>query len=244
MKKIALISAIAISSLLYNTASAQIRLNFGIRFSPRPVYVPERVVVQQPVEYAEPANYDGDEDYYYLPDVDAYYSVPEQCYYYNDGDQWISAAYLPGAYRDYDWRSARRYEVRAPRPFMHNDYYRTRFNGVAFNGHWDRGYNHNYANESRFDRGQYRNDEQRFNNDGGRGGYSRQYDQNRDQHFDNSRGHFDNNRGQFDNNRGQDNRRNDHGRDHNMGSAQQHFAQNNFQGNDRGGRDSHRQARF
>ena len=105
MKKLALISAIAIGSLLsYNTASAQIRVHFGIRFAPRPVYVPARVVVAAPaqVEYNESANYDGDEDYYYLPDVDAYYSNTENCYYYNNGDSWISTTYLPGAYRDYD----------------------------------------------------------------------------------------------------------------------------------------------
>ncbi len=168
MKKLAIISAIALSGLLYNTASAQIRIHLGLHFNPRPIYVPARVVVQdQPVAYTEPANYDGDEDYYYLPDVDSYYSVTDQCYYYNDGSNWVSAAYLPGAYRDFDWRNARRFEVRAPRPFMHNDYYRARYNGVAFNGHWDRGYNPGYVTASHFNHDQFRNDDHRFDNRGG-----------------------------------------------------------------------------
>ena len=161
MKKLIITSAIALSGLIYNTANAQIRIHLGLNFGPRPVvYEPARVVVAQPAEYCEPANYNGGEDYYYLPEVDAYYSIPNQCYYYNDGGQWVSAAYLPGAYRDFDWRTARRFEVRAPRPFMHNDYYRTRYNGVAFNGHWDRGYNRGRSD-------------------------NRQFDQNRNQHFDN-----------------------------------------------------------
>ncbi len=167
MKKLVLISAITMSGLFYNTANAQIRLRFGINFGPRPV-----VVQSAPVAYCEPANYNGDEDYYYLPDVDAYYSVNEQCYYYMDGDQWISAAYLPGAYRDFDWRSVRRFEVRAPRPFMHNDYYRARYNGVAFNGRWDvrNDYRGGFADNHdrdyrRFDNhDRYRRDDDRFVN--------------------------------------------------------------------------------
>ena len=38
MKQLVLISAIAISGLLFNnTADAQIRIRFGLNFSPRPV---------------------------------------------------------------------------------------------------------------------------------------------------------------------------------------------------------------
>ncbi|MDB5022991.1 MAG: hypothetical protein JWP78_746 [Mucilaginibacter sp.] len=220
MKKIVVISAIAVSGLLFNTADAQIRVHLGFNFG-TPVYVHERVAAQPAaIEYVEPANYDGDEDYYYIPEVDAYYSVPEECYYYNSGGRWVSGAYLPGAYRDFNWRNARRYEVRAPRPFMHNDYYRARYNGVAFNGRWDRGYSRGYANENRFNHDQYRTDDRRFNDNGARGGYSRQYNQNSEQHFDNSRG-----------------------RDRGMG-GQQHFAENRFQRNDKGDRDNHRPGRF
>lgn len=163
MKKLILVSAIAISGLFYNTASAQIRVGFGIRFNTPRVYVPQRVVVaeQAPVVYNEPVNYDGDEDYYYLPDVDAYYSVTDQCYFYNDGGNWVSAAYLPGDYHDYDWRSVRHFEVRAPRPFMHDDYYRNRYNGVAFSGQWNRGENRTYTTNYRVNGDQYRNDQYR-----------------------------------------------------------------------------------
>ncbi|MDB5018848.1 MAG: hypothetical protein JWQ84_3680 [Mucilaginibacter sp.] len=135
MKKLIILSAIAMSGLIYNTADAQIGLRVGFRFGPA------RVAVEQAPVYT-----DGD-DYYYLPDVDAYYSVNEQCYYYNDGYNWISAAYLPGAYRDYDWRNAARYEVRAPRPYLHDDVYRSRYNGrpVAEWSHNE--YNNRFEND-------------------------------------------------------------------------------------------------
>ncbi|MFI5162295.1 MAG: hypothetical protein ACHQHN_13535 [Sphingobacteriales bacterium] len=165
MKKLFLMSAIAMSSLFYNTANAQMRVSLGLHFGSPRVYVPQRVVVaeQTPMVYHEPVNYDGNEDYYYLPDVDAYYSVTDQCYFYNDGGNWVSAAYLPGAYRDYDWRSVRHFEVRATRPFMHDDYYRNRYNGVALNGQWNRGYGRGYNNDNHVNHDQYRNDQ--FRND-------------------------------------------------------------------------------
>jgi len=162
MKRLILIAAMVMSGICYNAANAQIRVHVGLNFGYPRAYVPARVVVAQPapVVYEQPANYNEDasyndnaDDYYYLPDVDAYYSVPNQCYYYNNGDNWVSAAYLPGAYRDYDWRSARHYEVRAPRPFMHNDFYRARFNGAAFNGRWNERYNDNHYRHVDYNRG-------------------------------------------------------------------------------------------
>jgi hypothetical protein len=153
MKKLAILSAIAMSGLIYSTANAQIGIRVGLRFATPRV----GVVVEQAPVYEQPAqvNYDNGEDYYYLPDVDAYYSVNEQCYYYFDGDSWISAAFLPGAYRDYDWRTARRYEVRASRPYMHDDIYRSRYNGHA-EGVFARG------NNDRMQRG-YGNNQERYN---------------------------------------------------------------------------------
>lgn len=155
MKRLAIISAIVLSGIFYNTASAQVRLHLGIHFGVPHVYVPPRVaVVASTPVYNDAVNYADDDDYYYLPDVGAYYSVPEQCYYYNNGEAWVSAAYLPG-YRDFDWRSARRFEVRADRPYMHDDFYRARFGGVVNRGYvnsyrTDGGWNgRNYADNNR-----------------------------------------------------------------------------------------------
>jgi len=247
MKKLAIISAIAISGLFYNSANAQFGLHIGIRLFPHRVYVPQPVVVVQPQEpvYQEPVVSDDSEnddcDYYYLPDVGAYYNVDDQCYYYQDGDNWVSAAYLPGVYHDFDWRYARRYEIRQSRPFLHNDFYRSRYQG------FDRNIAR-YHNDFRmgFD---YRHDNNYAYN------YNRRFD---DHRFDN-RGrfgqHFDNNDHRFDN-RGQDNRFNqeyqyrdrnnfNNGRHNDQNQNQyrdnQRMAQNN---NGFGGRGHDRRDRF
>lgn len=135
MKKLAILSAIVAGSLFISKANAQVSIHLGINIPAHRVYVPAPpppVVEEQPVyDDNDNVNVSDDDDYYYLPEVEAYYNVGAGCYYYNDGSRWVSCAYLPGAYRDYNWRSAVRYEVRAPRPFMHHDFYRSRWGGYA-----------------------------------------------------------------------------------------------------------------
>jgi hypothetical protein len=159
MKKTALISAIIIGGLFTATANAQIAVSLGFHFRTHRAYEPTgQIAAEVPVYRENPnENYYNDDDYYYLPDVGAYYDVTAQSYYYNDGYNWVSAAYLPG-YRDYDWRNARRYEVRTTRPYLHDDFYRSRYEGHA--GNWGRNDNA-YGN---YNRGGYRTQEQRFDN--------------------------------------------------------------------------------
>lgn len=129
MKKVALISALALSGLFYTTANAQI-FQVGVRLGGGrgPVIQASVAAPVATVSYAD--------DYYYLPEVDAYYSVADEEYYYNDGITWVSAPYLPGAYRNYNWRNVRRYEVHAYRPYLNHSVYRDRYRGNDFN--WGR----------------------------------------------------------------------------------------------------------
>lgn len=183
MKKIYLLSAMVLAGLFANKAQAQISVHIGFNVPVRHVYVP---APQPEVIYND--DFDNSDDYYYLPDVEAYYSIPLQCYFYNDGNRWIRSQYLPGAYRNYDWRSARRFEVRGRRPYMNHDVYRGRWGGNANRGDWNHR-NNDYANRGDYGRGnnnawgrdnnrgdQGRNDNrggwgQRDNNQG-RGGYN------------------------------------------------------------------------
>jgi hypothetical protein len=206
MKKIALISALAIGGLLSNTANAQIGIRLGFHFGARPVYVPAaHIAVEAPVYQDNVVVQDNDgDDYYYLPDVDAYYNVDEQSYYYNDGDNWVSAAYLPG-HRDYDWRYARRFEVRASRPYLNDRFYSSRYGGYNRGSYEGRV----YADRD-FRRDSYRQPEQRFDNRNewnrrdraeqgfeGRGGYAQPQQFNNDRHDNGQPQQFNRGQGSF-----------------------------------------------
>lgn len=164
MKKLIIISAMVLGGLGVKTANAQIGIRINLHLGGQPVYVP----APEPVEPV----YD---DYYYLPEVEAYYSVGEHCYYYQDGNRWISAAYLPGMYRNYDWRTSRRFEIHTNRPFMQHDVYRGKFGGYSNRADF---YARAYPGRDRYDRGreQYGN---RDWNQSNRGGYDRHDDRDR-----------------------------------------------------------------
>ena len=61
-------------------------------------------------------------EYYYLPDVEAYYYVPRHQFVYLSGGSWVFSAYLPGRYRNYDLYSGYKVVINEPRPYLH---YRT-----------------------------------------------------------------------------------------------------------------------
>ncbi|MGF7040681.1 hypothetical protein [Mucilaginibacter lappiensis] len=244
MKKLILLSAIAAGGLFYtNKADAQISIHLGVNIPVHRVYVPapRPVVVEEASVYDdENVQADYNDDYYYLPEVEAYYSVPNHCYYYNDGNSWVTATYLPGAYRNYDWRSAVRYEVRAPRPYLRHDIYRSRWGGYTGDrsnwGHrFDRRFNGGYAYQNRDNRSWDRGNQNR----GNWGGRSNQND-NRDrgnwggrsnQNDNNNRGNWGGRSNQNDNNNrgnwgGQhSDNRNNGGRNHNDNNNQR-FAEN------------------
>jgi len=195
MKKLIIMSALVMGGLGVKTADAQIGIRVNLHFGGQPVYAPAPPpVINEPV-------YD---DYFYLPEVEAYYSVGERCYYYNDGERWISAAYLPGRYHDFDWRSARRYEVRTNRPYLRHDVYRGKFGGYV---NRDQFYARAYPGRGReqFDnRGGFnRHDEERGRNQyDNRGGWNRDNDRN-DNRNDNYPGRNQGGYDQPDRNQGQ-----------------------------------------
>lgn len=87
MKKLLLAFALLIGATsFYGIAEAQ-NINISINIGRQPAW--------GPVGY----EYVG---YYYFPDIDCYYDVNLSMFYYRDRGRWISARYLPYAYRHYD----------------------------------------------------------------------------------------------------------------------------------------------
>jgi hypothetical protein len=63
-------------------------------------------------------------DYYYLPDIDAYYNVPRRQYVYLREGHWTFSSCLPYQYRDYDLNRGYKVVINDPTPYRNNTRYR------------------------------------------------------------------------------------------------------------------------
>ena len=133
MKKQLVVFGLILSSLMF-TAHAQVRVNINIGSQPE----------WGPVGY-------NHVDYYYMPDMDVYYYVPQRQFIYLQGNNWVFGASLPARYRDYDLYGCYKVVVNEPRPYLRNDYYRTRYGGyrgrrgqVIIRDRWERHDNGNH----------------------------------------------------------------------------------------------------
>jgi hypothetical protein len=109
MKKFIVLFIFVMSAFAYRSA-AQVSVNINI--GSQPVWGPPGY------DYAE---------YYYLPDIDAYYYVPQRQFIYLEGNHWIFAAGLPPRYRDFDLYHSYKVVINEPRPYLHHEIYRERY---------------------------------------------------------------------------------------------------------------------
>lgn len=68
--------------------------------------------------------------YYYLPDVEAYYDVPSAMFIYQSGGVWIHRTYLPVRYRNYDLYSGYKVvmtDYHGSQPYYHHSDYKVRY---------------------------------------------------------------------------------------------------------------------
>jgi hypothetical protein len=112
MKKIICIAALFLSGFLFQTATAQIRVSIKANIGLQPVW--------------GPTGYDH-VDYYYMPDIDAFYYVPTQQYIYQQSGRWIYASSLPYRFHNYDVYRGYKVVVNDPRPYRHVETYRQKY---------------------------------------------------------------------------------------------------------------------
>jgi hypothetical protein len=110
MKKLIFLFAFCLTVVLSQTAVAQVRLSVNI--ATQPIW--------------GPVGYDHVE-YYYLPDIDSYYWVPEHKYIYHESGHWISRSTLPQRYRNYDMYRSRKVVINDKRPYLRNQEYRRKY---------------------------------------------------------------------------------------------------------------------
>ena len=65
--------------------------------------------------------------YYYLPEIDTYYDIPQRRFIYFNGSNWISDTQLPYAYSNYDLNNGYKVAINEPRPYLHADRYRQQY---------------------------------------------------------------------------------------------------------------------
>lgn len=120
MKKLFILAAILFFSVAFTQTQAQIRLSFGVNLNNQPAW--------------GPIGYDH-VDYYYLPDIDAYYNVPQKQFIYRDRNRWIFSSNLPSRYGDYNLYNGYKVVVNEPRPYLRADEFRSRYS--QFKGNRD-----------------------------------------------------------------------------------------------------------
>lgn len=115
----ALLSAVmAVFLLAGKMATAQV--NVSINIDKQPVW--------------GPVGYDH-VDYYYMPEVDAYYCVPKQQYVYLQGNKWVFSKSLPARYRNVDLYKTYKVVVNGDKPYLHHDEHRKQY--ASFKGRHD-----------------------------------------------------------------------------------------------------------
>lgn len=106
MKKLILLFVLCTSGLLCSTTSAQV--TFRVNIGSQPIW--------------GPVGYDHVE-YYYLPEIEAYYYVPSRQFIFMENGRWLTRSSLPARYRNFDMYNARKIVVNEPKPYLrHNDY--------------------------------------------------------------------------------------------------------------------------
>lgn len=114
MKKTVLMFAILFSTLLYKTAEAQISVNLGVNIGSQPAW--------------GPVGYDY-VDYYYLPDIDIYYDVPNHQYVYLNNNVWVRSRVLPARYASYNIYNGYKVVINEREPWRRADVIRTKYKG-------------------------------------------------------------------------------------------------------------------
>lgn len=103
MKKILVATAILMGVMFFGKSQAQV--NISINIGSQPAW--------------GPTGYNH-VDYYYLPDINAYYNVGTAQFIYLRGNKWRFAKKLPNRYRNYNVYNAYKVVVNRPNPYQNN----------------------------------------------------------------------------------------------------------------------------
>jgi hypothetical protein len=119
MKKLFFIAALSFGCLTANLANAQVSIHLGLNIGAQPEW--------------GPVGYDHAE-YYYMPDIDAYYDVPAHQYVYFENNVWVHNRVLPARYH-FDKYRTYKVVVNEHNPWEHHAQIRDKY--AVYRGHRD-----------------------------------------------------------------------------------------------------------
>lgn len=119
MKKLILGAALVVlSTFAVKVADAQIKFNLNLNIGSQPDW--------------GPTGYDHVE-YYYLPDIDAYYYVPGHQYVYQQNNAWVRTTTLPARYRNFDVYNSYKVVINQQDPWRNQAAIRAKY--ARYKGH-------------------------------------------------------------------------------------------------------------
>lgn len=116
MKKAIIGLTVLLSTLAYTDVKSQVNININI--GSQPVW--------------GPVGYDYVE-YYYLPDIEAYYYVPSRQFIYLSGGNWVFTYSLPARYRSYDLYTGYKVVINQPKPYRFFSSHKLKYAGYRGN---------------------------------------------------------------------------------------------------------------
>jgi len=106
MKKLVYLAVLVGGLFFAKPAEAQVNVNINI--GSQPLWGPVGY------DYAR---------YYYIPEINVYYDVPNRRYTYYEGRRWITRGNLPGRYRNFNFYNTYKVVVNDRNPWNHHDRY-------------------------------------------------------------------------------------------------------------------------
>ncbi|MES2647317.1 MAG: hypothetical protein V4717_10600 [Bacteroidota bacterium] len=110
MKKLLLVCLISLGCCFSNTSIAQ--LNVSVNLAAQPPW--------------GPSGYNH-VDYYYLPDMNAYYYVPKKQFIYLEGNNWTFVNSRPAQYKNVDLFKTYKVVINEPKPYLRHNVYEVKY---------------------------------------------------------------------------------------------------------------------
>ncbi len=166
MKKLILLIVIVASSATINYSNAQVRFNVNVGLG-----LPRWI-----------GNVNATAEYYYIPEIDAYYDVTQREFIYMNNGGWAFSAGLPAIFAGFDLYNCQKFPIYASRPYLNDNYYRNYYANYrgTYNENYNRGnynyhqpaiaynYNsrinerHDYGRDDRYNRNNYYRNDRRY----------------------------------------------------------------------------------